>query len=134
MKTLYFLSCRDIKMTIMMSYFQIRDDVINFLNFTRLLPIEYSYQVSASSDLNQKMFWKICIFYHVFSQAFLPLIGYHGNSEWPILKLLILKDDLYIGLKITKFREDWLNRFWDIQQKPSWAILSPPLPPPLQSK
>ena len=28
-----------------------------------------------------------------------PLIGYHGNSKWPILKLLILKDDLYIGLK-----------------------------------
>ena len=28
MKTFYFLSCRDIKMTIMTSYFWIRDDVI----------------------------------------------------------------------------------------------------------
>ena len=26
-----------------------------------------------------------------------PLIGYHGNNEWPILKLLILSDDLYIA-------------------------------------
>ena len=24
-----------------------------------------------------------------------PLIGYHGNNEWPTSKLLILKDDLY---------------------------------------
>ena len=28
MKTFHFLSCRDIKMTIMTSYFRIRDDVI----------------------------------------------------------------------------------------------------------
>ena len=31
-----------------------------------------------------------------------PLTGYHGNNEWPILKLLILKDDLYNGLKCHK--------------------------------
>ena len=41
-------------MAIMTSYFRIRDDAINFFNFTRFLPIAYSYQVSASSDLNQK--------------------------------------------------------------------------------
>ena len=40
-----------------------------FFNFTRFLPIVYSYQVSASSDLNQKNLWKICLFDHVFSQA-----------------------------------------------------------------
>ena len=31
-----------------------------------------------------------------------PLISYHGNNEWPILKLLISKDDLYTGLKSHK--------------------------------
>ena len=59
MKTFHFLSCHDIKMTIMTSYFRINDDVIKFIfNFTRFLPIIYSYQVSASSDLNQKQFEK----------------------------------------------------------------------------
>ena len=24
-----------------------------------------------------------------------PLIGYHDSNKWPILKLLILKDDLH---------------------------------------
>ena len=28
-----------------------------------------------------------------------PLVGYHGNNEWSIPKLLILKDDLYNCLK-----------------------------------
>ena len=31
-----------------------------------------------------------------------PLIDYRGNNEWPIVKLLILKDDLYIGIKSHK--------------------------------
>ena len=29
-----------------------------------------------------------------FSQALLPLIGYHGNNEWLIPMFFILKDDL----------------------------------------
>ena len=32
----------------------------------------------------------------------------------PIVKLLILKDDLYIFLKVINFGEDQLNRFRDI--------------------
>ena len=47
-------------MTIITSYFQIRDDAINFIKF---------HKVSASSDLNQKKIGKICLFDHVFSQA-----------------------------------------------------------------
>ena len=67
MKTFHFLSCRHIKVTIMTSYFRIKDDVIKIcLNFTRFLPIVYSYQVPASSDLNQK---KNCPFDQLFSQA-----------------------------------------------------------------
>ena len=45
----------NIKMTIMTSYFRIRDDANEiFKNFTRFLPIVYSYQVSESPDFNQK--------------------------------------------------------------------------------
>ena len=41
-KTVHFLSCDDIKMKIMTSYFRIRDKVIKIsLNFTRFLPIVY---------------------------------------------------------------------------------------------
>ena len=59
MKTFHFLTCCDIKMKIVTSYFRIRDDVIKIiLNFTRFPPIAYSYQVSASSDLNQKKILK----------------------------------------------------------------------------
>ena len=44
-----------------------------------------------------------------------------------MLKLLILKDDPYIlVLKVTKFCEDWLNRFWDIQKNPQGGHLPPP--------
>ena len=69
MKTFHFFSCRDIKMTIMTSYF-----------------------------------WrKICLFDHVFSQAFPPLIGYHGNNEWPIPKLLVFKDGLYISRPFLRY-------------------------------
>ena len=103
MKTSHFLSYCDIKMTIMTSYFRIRDDIIKIvLDFTRFLPIAYSYQVSAWSDLNQKKFSKNLPFDHVFSQALPPLICYHGNNELPILKILILKDDLCNGLKSHK--------------------------------
>ena len=42
MKTSHIVSCRNIKMTIMTSYFRIRDDAIKFyLNFKRFLPIVY---------------------------------------------------------------------------------------------
>ena len=43
-----------------------------------------------------------------------PLIGYHGNNEWPIIKLLILNMTYIMVLKVTKFCEDRLNRFWYI--------------------
>ena len=128
MKTSHFLSCRNIKMTIMTSYFRIRDEVIKiFLNFTRFLPITYSYQASASSDLNQKKFWKICLFYHAFSQALPPLIGYHGNNEWLILKLLIVKDDLYIGLKSHKVSRRLVKPFLRYLAK---SLRGPFCPPP----
>ena len=111
MKTFHFFSCCEIKITIMTSYFRIRDEVIKiFLNFTRFLPIVCSYQVSESSDLNQKKFWKIFLFDHVFSQALSLLIGYHGNNEWPIPK----KMACIIFLKLIKFGEDHFNSFWDI--------------------
>ena len=97
-------------MTIMTSYFRIRDDVVKyFLNFTRFLPIVYSYQVSASSGLNQKKFWKICLFDHVFSQA-LP----------HLLVAMATMNDLsptYVNvLKVRKFGEDRLN-FYEIFSK-----------------
>ena len=31
-----------------------------------------------------------------------PLIGYHGNNEWAMLKLFITKDEQYNGLKSHK--------------------------------
>ena len=102
MKTFHSLSCCDIKMRIMTSTFELEMTSSSFLNFTRFLPIVYSYQVSAWSELNQKKMWKICLFNHVFSQALLPLNGYHGNNEWPILKIFISKDDLCNGLKSHK--------------------------------
>ena len=50
MTAFHFFSCHEV----MTSYFRI-GDVFNFLlNFTRSLPIVYSCQVSASSDLNQE--------------------------------------------------------------------------------
>ena len=68
-RTFHFPSCHDIKMMIITSYVRIRDDIINFFNFTRYLPIVYSYQILASSDLNQKKILRNCLFDHVFSQA-----------------------------------------------------------------
>ena len=51
MMTFLFISFYDIKITIMTSYFGIRDEVIIFFfNFTRFLPIAYSHQVSATPD------------------------------------------------------------------------------------
>ena len=45
---------------------------------------------------------KICLFDRDFSQALPLLISYHGNTEWPILKLFTLKDDIYNDLKSHK--------------------------------
>ena len=56
---------------------------------------------------------KICLFDHVFSQA--PPINWLLWQQWMTYpKILILKNDLYIFLKVRKFGEDRLNRFWDI--------------------
>ena len=35
----------------------------------------------------------------MFQPSIPTLIGYHNNNKWPILKRLILKVDLYMGLK-----------------------------------
>ena len=104
----------------MTSYFWIRDDVINVLNFTRFLPIVYSYQVSASSDLNQKKNLKNLPLWSCFKPSTPPLIGYHSNNEGPILKCLILKDDLY----------NCLENFFEIFSKNPQGHFAPPPPPP----
>ena len=50
------------KMTIMTSYYRIRDDAIKFFkNFIKILQIVYSYQVLASSDFNKKNTKQICL-------------------------------------------------------------------------
>ena len=48
-----------------------------------------------------------------------PLIGYHGNNKWPIPKFIMT---YIIVLKVIKFGEDRLNRFWNIKQKPSAGV------------
>ena len=88
MKTFHFFICDD-EMT---SYFRFRDDVIIFLNFTRFLPIVYSYHVSVSFDLTEKKIKKICL--SVFSQALLlklvtmatiyDLFPSFSFKRWPI--------------------------------------------------
>ena len=50
-----------------------------------------------------------------------PIIDYHGNNEWRILKLLILKDDLYNGLKSRK-----------VSLRSAEPFLPPPPPPQSQ--
>ena len=109
METFHFLSCRNIKMTIMTSYIWIRDDVINFLKISQefyplCIPTKFQHDVTWI----RKKFRKICLFDHVCSQALPPLIGYHGNN------FLFQKMTYIMVLKVTKFREDQLNRFWDI--------------------
>ena len=76
MEAFHFLSCHKIKMTIMTEYFRIRDDVITiFFNFTRLLPILYSYHVSALSDLNQKKSFEKFAFLIMF-------LDKHSHINW----------------------------------------------------
>ena len=112
-KNFDFFSCHNIKITIIRSYFQIRDDVIikNSQDFYRsYIPTKFQHHLS---HLNGEKFWKTCLFDHVLAKHS-PLIGYHGNNEWPIPKLLISNDDLYNCLKIIKFGEDLLSCFGDI--------------------
>ena len=68
MKTFHFFSCRDIKITIITSTFELEMTSSIFFKFHKISAHHVTYQVSASSDLNKK-FWKICLFDHVFSQA-----------------------------------------------------------------
>ena len=113
-------------MAIMTSYFRIRDDVIKiFINFTRFWPIVYSYQVSPSSDLNQKK--NTCFFDHVFSQAIPPLIGYQGNNKWPIPKFLMVKDDQNNCLKSQKVWWRRVKPFLRYLAKPLGGHFGPPV-------
>ena len=41
--------------------------------------------------------------------------GHHWNKKTSVLKLLVLKNSLYI---CTKFCNDWLNGFWVTEEKP----------------
>ena len=63
-------------MTIMTEYFRIGDDIFKiFVNLTRLLPILYSYHVSASSDLNQKKLFEKFAFLIMF-------LAKHSHINW----------------------------------------------------
>ena len=80
-------------MMIMTSYFRIRGNVIKI--FTR-----YIFLPSLS------MIWlELETFFGKFASLITvlaknsPLIGYHGNNEWPILTLLVSKVDLCNCLK-----------------------------------
>ena len=71
MRTFLFLSCRDIKMTIMTSYFRIRDDVIKFA-FTFYKISTHPIFLPRFSIIwleSENFFWKICLFDNVFNQA-----------------------------------------------------------------
>ena len=67
---------------------------------------------------------KICLFDHFSKHS--PLTGYHGNNEKLILKLLILKDDLYNGLKSHKISWRSAKPFLRYLAKLSWRP-SPPV-------
>ena len=99
----------------------------NFLTLTRFLPIKHSYQVSASSELNQKKFLKNLPLLSCFYPSTPPLIGYYGNNEWSILKLLISKDGLYIGLKSQKISWRLVKPFLRYLAKPLRGIFPLPL-------
>ena len=109
MNTFLFLSCCEIEMTIMTSYFRISDDVINFLFHKISTHCVFLPSFSISWLDSKKRSEKIA-FLIKFLAKHSRLIDYHGNNEWPIPKLLTLKDGLYIGLK----SQSLLNRFWDI--------------------
>ena len=70
----------------------------------------YSFQVSVSSDLNQKIFWKICLLDHVFSQA-LPvyLVGLATMNDLPQVFNFERIPICVIVLKVRKFGEDRLT-------------------------
>ena len=112
---------------IMKSYFRIRDDVINVFKFDKI-----STHGIFLPSFSIIIIWKNSLFYHVFSQALPPLIGYHGNNEWPMLKLLIFKDDLYIGLKSHKVSWRLAKLFLRYSAKilRGHVVASPP--PPVQ--
>ena len=55
-----------------------------------------------------------------------PLIGYHGNNEWPIPKLSILIDDLYNCLKSQKAWWWLAEMFLRYLGKTLRGILPPP--------
>ena len=58
------------------------------------------------------------------------LIGYHGNSKWPIPKFLILKDDQYNCVKSQKVWWKPIKPFLRYLAKAiRLAILPLPLPP-----
>ena len=58
-----------------------------------------------------------------------PLIGYHGNNEWPISKLLILKNGLYNCLKTHKVWGRSAKPFLKYLAKTLRGILPRPWPP-----
>ena len=96
MNTFHFLSCRDIKMKNMMSYFRIRDDVINFFTASLTAPfhdnnkhacllfmfLKFSFvcqNIFACVKLNRPLF--IIVYYYIATSAviFVPLCL---QSKW----------------------------------------------------
>ena len=76
----------------------------SFFNFTRLLPIVYFYQVSASSDLDQKEKIKklASLIMFLAKQSSINYLPMATMNDLYMSELLILKDYLYNFLKNDK--------------------------------
>ena len=99
-----------------------------FLNFTRFLPIVYSYQVSASSDLNQKKFGKyVSLLMFLTKHSPINLLPWQQWTIYP--KLSILKDDLYNCLKSHKVWWRMAEPFLRYLAKTSGGHFAPPPSP-----
>ena len=96
-----------------------------FFNFTRYLHIVYSYQILASSDLNQKKILRNLSLWSCFQPSTPPLAGCDGNNEWAVLKFLISKDDLYNCLQIHKVWWRSIKPFLRYLAKPSGGHFAP---------
>ena len=118
MKTFRFLSsCRDIKMTIMTSYFRIRDDVIKVFKFHKISTHRIFLPSFSIIWLeSEKKFENLAL-----CQALPPLIGYHGNN-------LLLKYDLYNCLKSHKVSWRSAKPFLRYLAKTLRGYFAPPSP------
>ena len=73
-------------MTIMTTYFQIKDDFIQFFWLHKISTHRKFLPTFSIILLESEKFLENLPLWSCFSQA-PPLIDYHGNNEWPIPKL-----------------------------------------------